>query len=103
MTIENKATEITPKDLKTKLDAGENIILLDVREPHELLIAAIQTPNNIHIRMPELSQRISELENYKDTDLVVYCRSGGRSGRCTELLRLQGFKKAINLTGGILS
>ncbi len=103
MTIESKAAEISPKELKAKLDAGNKLTLLDVREPHELLIASITAPHILHIRMQELADRVSELSDYKDKDLVVYCRSGGRSGRCTEFLTAQGFNKVLNLTGGILS
>jgi len=103
MTIENKAPEISPKELKAKLDAGNKVTLLDVREPHELLIASIAAPESLHIRMQELADRIIELSDYKNKDLVVYCRSGGRSARCAEFLLTQGFNKVLNLTGGILS
>jgi len=103
MTIENNAGEITPLALKAKLDAQADITLLDVREPHELLIASIKVPNYIHIRMQELADRVSELKDYKDRELVVYCRSGGRSSRCSDFLQTQGFQKVFNLTGGILS
>jgi len=53
--------------------------------------------------MGELSQRLSELEQYKDQELVVYCRSGGRSARCIEFLQAKGFNKLLNLKGGILA
>lgn len=94
-------TEITPKELKNALDAGEQVALLDVRELHELAICALEY--NIHIPMGELVKRQDELKNLKGQNLVVYCRSGGRSGRCADFLRGQGFKNVLNLTGGILA
>ncbi len=103
MTIENKAGEISPVALKAKIDSGADVTLLGVREPHELVIASINAPKSLHISMKELADKLSELKDYKDRDLVVYCRSGGRSARCTEFLQSQGFKKVFNLTGGILS
>lgn len=103
MTTENKASEISPLELKGRLDAGDPVTLLDVREAHELEIAVINAPNTVHIRMPELAEKFSELNNYKEGDLVVYCRSGGRSARCAAFLQEQGFKNVFNLTGGILS
>lgn len=53
--------------------------------------------------MQELPDKLSELSEYKDKDLVVYCRSGGRSARCVDFLKSQGFQKVFNLTGGILA
>jgi sulfur-carrier protein adenylyltransferase/sulfurtransferase len=73
--------------------------ILDVREPRELEIACLN--RIIHIPMGELPQRLSELAQYKDQELVVYCRSGGRSARCIEFLQANGFNKLINLKGGI--
>jgi len=103
MTIENKAGEISPIALKAKMDSGADITLLDVREPHELLIATIKAPQSLHISMKELADKLSDLKDYKDRELIVYCRSGGRSARCSDFLQNQGFKKVFNLTGGILS
>ncbi len=103
MTMKNIAGEISPTALKAKLDSGSDITLLDVREGHELIIASISAPQSLHIRMPELADRLSDLKDYKERELVVYCRSGGRSARCAEFLQSQGFKKVFNLTGGILS
>jgi rhodanese-related sulfurtransferase len=95
---------ITPKALKQRLNAGEKITLLDVREPHELEICTLSDQSNfVHIPMGELSNRLNELNSLKDKELVVYCRSGGRSARCTNFLRQQGFGKAMNLTGGVLA
>jgi rhodanese-related sulfurtransferase len=92
--------EITPTELKRRLDAGEQIPLVDVREDRELAICKL--PNIVHIPMSELQTRVSELDKYKDKDIVVYCRSGGRSHQCAMWMRKEGFK-AINLVGGILA
>ena len=93
--------EITPKELKQRLDKGEQLIILDIREPMELAICKLE--NIRHIPMGDLPQRLNELDAYKDRDIVVYCRSGGRSGQCVYYMRQHGFKRALNLTGGILA
>ncbi len=102
----NAATkQISVTDLKSRLDAGEDIFILDIREGHELDIAAIG--HTMHIPMGELSQRYQEIDNLygtdKERDLVVMCRSGARSMRCVDFLRQQGYGKALNMEGGILA
>ena len=92
--------EITPLDLKKRLDKGDKLPLLDVREAPELAIC--QLPGNVHIPMSQLQARIDELDSYKQNDIVVYCRSGGRSAQCVQYMRRLGYK-AINLAGGILA
>jgi adenylyltransferase/sulfurtransferase len=93
--------EISPKDLKRRIDAGEALPIIDVREDHELAICKL--PGGItHIPMGQLQARLSELESMKDKEIVVYCRSGGRSGQCVQYMRSKGFK-ALNLKGGILA
>jgi len=92
--------EITPAELKRRLDAGDKLPILDVREDHELEICKLA--NTEHIPMGQLQARINELEQYKGQDIIVYCRSGGRSGKCVQYMRKNGFN-AINLTGGILA
>jgi adenylyltransferase/sulfurtransferase len=93
-------SEITPTELKRRLDAGEQIPLIDVREDRELAICKL--PNLVHIPMGQLQARIDELNEYKDKEVVVYCRSGGRSHQCAMYMRRMGFK-ALNLVGGILA
>ncbi len=92
--------EISPIELKRRLDGGEKLPLVDVREEHELAISKL--PENIHIPMGQLPVRFAELEQFKGDEIVVYCRSGGRSGQCVQFLRSKGFN-AVNLTGGILA
>ena len=91
--------EITVEDLKARLDRKENFVLVDVREPFEWDIARI--PGAILIPLGELPSRLSEL-NPTD-ELVIQCKSGGRSANAVQFLQAQGFSKVSNLTGGILA
>ncbi|MFN7017719.1 MAG: molybdopterin-synthase adenylyltransferase MoeB [Fimbriimonadales bacterium] len=88
---------ITPQELKRRLEAGEPLILLDVREPYELEISRL--PNIKHIRMAEVPERVHEL-NPAD-EIVVICRSGGRSAQVTRLLQQMGYRRVRNLAGGM--
>ena len=93
-------TEITPLELKRRLDSGEQVFILDIREPNERLLCKL--PDSAHIPMGEVPQKLPDLEGQRNKDIVVYCRSGGRSARVVAFLTGQGFARAINLTGGIL-
>lgn len=93
--------EITPTDLKARIAAGENLILLDVRQPEEH--AEVHIPNSILIPLGELEERIDELEEYRDKELIIYCRSGNRSGQACMFLDMMGFDNTVNLRGGLLS
>ncbi len=101
MSPEVAVKEIGPGDLKQRLEAGEEIAILDVREPHELAICKLD--NTFHVPLASLPERLAELASYKDRDLVVYCRSGGRSARAAAFLVQQGFRFVYNLRGGILA
>jgi adenylyltransferase/sulfurtransferase len=90
--------DITPTELKAKLDGGESFELVDVREEFELDIGKL--PYTKWIPLVELADRVGELDKSKET--VVYCRSGGRSGQAVRFLRGEGFTNARNLLGGIL-
>ena len=92
--------EISPAELKSRLDKGDKPFILDIREEHEVAICSLN--NSAHIPMGELPNRQSELAALKDGEIIVYCRSGARSDRCAAFLRPQGFSKVLNLTGGIL-
>jgi adenylyltransferase/sulfurtransferase len=97
-TASAKIPEIKPEELKRRLDAGEDIFVLDVREPHEYQIC------NIHgtlIPLGDLPKRVHELDSSRE--IVVHCKMGGRSAKAVEFLRQSGFKHASNLTGGILA
>ncbi|HEY9787789.1 MAG TPA: rhodanese-like domain-containing protein [Candidatus Obscuribacterales bacterium] len=92
-------TEITPLELKAKLDRGDKPLILDIREPYELPISAL--PEFKHIPMGQVVQRMPELESYKESEVVVVCRSGQRSGVIADYMRQKGFSKVYNLTGGL--
>ncbi len=90
--------EITPTELKRRLDAGENIFLLDVREPVEWQICHLD--GAVLIPMGNVPARMHELDSAKE--MVVYCRSGKRSAQIVAFLKAAGFRKVKNLQGGIL-
>lgn len=88
---------VTSKQLKERIDAGEKITLLDVREPQEWDITHL--PNARLIPLNDLPSRLNELDTADET--VVYCHHGMRSSRAINLLQKMGFKKLKNLAGGI--
>lgn len=90
--------EITVQELKEKKESGDDFLLLDVREDFEYLISNLE---GLHVPMDQLENRIGELEEYKDKEVIVMCRSGNRSAKVTSYLQSQGFEKATNLKGGI--
>lgn len=92
--------DINVNDLKERLDAGTAPKIIDVREPWEFEKDHIAAEN---IPMGEVPGRLDELEQYKDQELIVCCRSGGRSGNIANFLRSSGFNNVRNLTGGMLA
>jgi sulfur-carrier protein adenylyltransferase/sulfurtransferase len=92
------APEIQPEELKRRLDSGEDIFILDVREPHEYQISNI---GGHLIPLSDLTQRVDELDY--DREIVVHCKGGTRSATAVELLRQAGFKHVSSLAGGILA
>ena len=95
--VSNGVPEITVEELKQRLDAKEDFVLLDVREPHEYQICNL---NGVLIPLNDLPRRVHELDPSKE--MVVHCRSGARSARAVGFLQHAGFK-AKNLAGGILA
>jgi sulfur-carrier protein adenylyltransferase/sulfurtransferase len=91
--------EITPAELKRRLDAGDHPLLLDVREPHEWSISNLGRYGAVLIPRGQVLERLGELDTAQE--IVVYCRSGGRSAEAARTLRQHGFQKLYNLTGGI--
>ena len=88
------------EELKSLLDAGEPVVVLDVREPFEL--ASSPYPFEVvAIPLGALPKRLAELP--KDVPIVCACRSGGRSAQAAYFLRRMGWEKAVNLDGGILA
>lgn len=88
---------ITPRDLKSRLDAGEALALIDVREPGEHAICAIA--GSRLIPMDEIARRIVELDS--DAETVLICHHGIRSAHVISHLESRGFSKLMNLRGGI--
>ncbi|MFZ3201059.1 MAG: molybdopterin-synthase adenylyltransferase MoeB [Candidatus Acidiferrales bacterium] len=97
-TTVSNVPEITPRELKTRLDRGDDIFILDVREPHEYQICNL---GGRLIPLGELSRRAAELDSSRE--IVAHCRSGKRSAEAVEFLRQAGFRKIWNLKGGILA
>jgi len=90
--------EMTPTELKSRLDRGDDLYILDVREPHEYQIC------NLHghlIPLGELPRRVHELDSSRE--IVAHCRSGKRSAEAVQFLQKAGFRKIWNLKGGILA
>jgi molybdopterin/thiamine biosynthesis adenylyltransferase/rhodanese-related sulfurtransferase len=93
---ENGVPEITVEELKQKLDNGENVNVLDVREPHEYEVANIGAKL---IPLGELPERLVELD--QDENFAIHCKTGGRSARAVQLLQSAGFQNVYNVKGGI--
>jgi adenylyltransferase/sulfurtransferase len=94
----SSATEITAVELKQRLDRGERLRILDVREPNEYQINRV--PGSQLIPLGEVPRRYAELD--VEEELVVLCKMGGRSARAADFLRSVGFKRVLNLKGGVL-
>ncbi len=94
----SQSPEMQVEELKQRLDAGEDIFVLDVREPHEYQICNIK---GHLIPLGDLPRRVSELDSSRD--IVAHCRSGKRSAEAVEFLQKAGFTKVRNLAGGILA
>jgi len=88
---------ITVEELKGKIERGDDFLLLDVREPHEVEIAAL--PGSLRIPLGQLAENLGSLDSARD--IVVHCKLGGRSAKAVALLQGAGFRKVWNLTGGI--
>jgi adenylyltransferase/sulfurtransferase len=97
-TMKNGIPQLTVKELKRRIDAGEDLFILDVREPFEYQIAQI---GGKLIPQNDVPQRLSEIP--REREIIVQCKSGGRSQRIAELLKQQGYPKVVNLAGGILA
>jgi adenylyltransferase/sulfurtransferase len=90
--------EMEPREMKARLDRGDDLFILDVREPHEYQICNL---SGYLIPLGEVPQRAHELDSSRE--IVVHCRSGKRSAEAVEFLRKAGFRKIWNLKGGILA
>jgi adenylyltransferase/sulfurtransferase len=90
--------EITPLELKAKMDRGDEFVLVDVREPEEYAIA--QIPGSRLVPLSTVPERRNELSSADD--IVVHCRSGVRSAKAVDFMKQAGFRRVKNLVGGIL-
>jgi adenylyltransferase/sulfurtransferase len=96
--LKNGIPQLTVKELKQRMDAGDDVFVLDVREPYEYQIANIGAkliPQN------DVPKRLDEID--RNREIVVQCRSGQRSQRIAEYLAQQGYPDVKNLAGGILA
>ncbi len=94
--------EITVQELKQKIDNdNDHVFLLDVREPFEQYQSKIEYKNTQLIPVGELADRLDEVEDQKDQEIVCMCRSGSRSAEACKLLEERGFSDVKNLKGGI--
>ena len=93
--------DITVNELKERIDACEAPIMVDVREPHEWEMQAL--PEVIQISLGDIPAALEKLAPFKEQEIVMICRSGGRSGRATAFLQSAGFSNVRNLNGGMLA
>jgi len=100
MTHPADVPEITPSELKARLDRGDVPVLLDVREHFEQRIADLPEHGQVRIPTGYLPERMGELDAHRE--VVVYCRSGSRSAWAVRMLRERGVSRAVNLKGGLL-
>jgi rhodanese-related sulfurtransferase len=96
--VQTGVPQIQVEELKRRLDAGEDVFVLDVREPHEYQICNI---GGHLIPLGDLPKRVHELDSSRE--IVAHCRSGVRSAKAVDFLRQAGFGKVYNLAGGILA
>jgi rhodanese-related sulfurtransferase len=92
---------ITAEELKARLDAGEKLVIIDVREPAEY------AEYNIGGKLVPLGKiagmQLDDIEDFKDEELIIHCKAGSRSMQACLILETAGFKNVVNLTGGVLA
>ena len=99
LTTSATVMDITVKELKERMDRGDAPTLIDVREPHEHAINNI--PGAVLIPQGQLAAELDSFD--KSQEIVVHCKSGGRSGRAVEMMKARGFTNARNLAGGVMA
>ena len=90
-------TDITPRELAAKLQNGEDVVMVDVREAHEWNAGHVEGAQ--HIPLAQVQQRLGEIP--KDREIVMICRSGARSEHARRFLAQSGFTRVKNLVGGM--
>jgi adenylyltransferase/sulfurtransferase len=96
--VKNGIPQITVTELKRRIEAGEDLFILDVREPFEYQIANI---GGKLIPQNEVPQRLGEID--RDREIIVHCKGGVRSQRIAEFLKQSGYSEVVNVAGGILA
>jgi adenylyltransferase/sulfurtransferase len=96
--LNNGIPQLTVKELKRRIDAGEDLYILDVREPYEYQIANL---GGRLIPQNDVPRRLAEID--PNREVIVHCRSGVRSQRIAEFLSQSGYPRVVNLAGGILA
>ncbi|CAN5499570.1 hypothetical protein BH11BAC3_BH11BAC3_20560 [soil metagenome] len=93
-------TTISTEQLKARMDAGEKLNILDVREPYENADFNI---GGVLVPLGKIqSMQVDDIEDWRNDEVIVYCRSGNRSGQACLILETAGFTNVVNLTGGML-
>jgi len=90
--------QTTVEELKKRIDAGEDLVILDVRNPDEHAKGAI--PGALLVPLPELPKHVLDMNNLKDKEVIVHCQKGGRSARACAILKSRGFERPVNVEGG---
>lgn len=98
-TADLRLAAITPRELRQRLDAGDDVLVLDVREPHEWEISNLGGVGAVLIPKNEILAHLGELDTARE--IVVYCKTGGRSADVIAQLQQHGYRKLLNLSGGI--
>jgi len=91
--------EVNCTTVKAKLDAGEHFVFIDCREQQEYDVVKIEAATLIP--MSQLPERVNELDQHKDSDIIIHCHHGGRSLNVAMWLKEQGFQNALSMAGGI--
>ena len=94
----NGIPQISVKELKQRIDSGENLQIIDVREPFEYAIANI---GGKLIPLNDVPSRLGEID--RDREVILQCKAGGRSQKAAEFLKQAGFERVTNVAGGILA
>lgn len=92
--------DITVEELKKRLDHQQKFIFIDVREEWEY---EEDNLGALNIPLGELNDRLDDLKGDKDSEIIIHCRSGARSGNAKKFLESKGFKKVRNVLGGIMA
>ena len=93
--------QITVEELKNRMDAGDQLNIIDVREPHEY--AEFNIGGKLVPLGNILSMQVDELEDFKDEELIVHCKAGSRSMQACLFLETMGYTNLKNLTGGVMA